>query len=329
MLVNIIKDYLQLPANKVEYLTALLTQEGCWQETLYWKGKKYDPAHMRSQADVIKFLQAFCQSQWFNGHDRLKFPENHANHLKKHFFSLFEGVGLTQSVDYNVLNNPPDFSVILGSTESDVLSRVDSLKQDLLANSLPKEHMIFGLGSNRLLGYSDLDSEDYSKRKLLKLNQDQTEMNMVTLLTCEGLDDLKSKDSRFSKLSYQAINTASPNSDRVKTVETAINLKYAIENSLGFRAKKTVYLAVYSNQPYILRQQRDMQQALGTDYFVAGVGAALTQADFDRNNKSVSELLGEIARLVHINYRAEYLEQFNIALTTTEIAEIYHMYRQG
>ena len=29
MLVNIIADYLQLPANKVEYLMALLVQEGC------------------------------------------------------------------------------------------------------------------------------------------------------------------------------------------------------------------------------------------------------------------------------------------------------------
>lgn len=163
----------------------------------------------------------------------------------------------------------------------DVLSRVDTLKQDLLANYLPKANVIFGLGSNRLLEYSILDSEEYSKRKLRERNQDQTEMNIITLLMSEVFDTLVSKDKRFSKLSYHAINTTligqnPENTVRVKTPESAINLKYAIGHWPGFKANKTIYVAVYSNQPYILRQQRDIQSVLGLNYFVVGVGAALT-----------------------------------------------------
>ncbi len=322
MLVNIIADYLQIPAKNAQFLMALFMQEGGWKKAF----------NMRSQADLIEFIQMFSQLQWFQGHDRSKLPDNHTTHLNQDYFSFFEGMGLTQSVHYSLLNNQPDFSVVLGSSEEDILSRIESLKHDLLVGWLPKENLIFGLGSNRLLGCSVLELEQGSKRKLQVQNLDQTEMNMVTLLTHECLNSLAAQDSRFSTLSYQAINTTAStlkNSDseyRVKTAETATSLKSAIGYRLQFMAKqKPIYVTVYSNQPYILRQQRDIQLTLGSNYIVTGVGGALKRENFDNNNKSMGEFLGEIARLININYRPDYLKRFDMALTTAEIEEINNL----
>lgn len=58
---------------------------------------------------MIEFLQAFCQSQWFKGHDRLQIPDNHAPVLNKRYFAIFKGLGLTQPIYYNVSEKPPDF----------------------------------------------------------------------------------------------------------------------------------------------------------------------------------------------------------------------------
>jgi hypothetical protein len=319
MLKNIIADYLQISVNNAQYLMILFAQEGGWQIQ----------QSMCSQADVITYLHEFSQLHLFRGHDRSKLQDKHETHSSKDYFSLFEGIGLTQSLHYNVSANHPDFSVILGSCEGDLFSRVESLKQDLLAGYLPKEHLIFGLGSNRLLGSFVCDSEQCSKQRLQDQNQDQTEMNMVNLLTHECLDSLIAQDSHFSTLSYQAINTTSGNMSehRVKTPETATSLKRAIESHPGFMTKqKPLYVVVYSNQPYILRQQRDIQSALGPDYIVTGIGAALTSANFDKNSKSINEFLGEIARLIYINYHPDYLKKFDIVLSAEQLEEIRLIY---
>ncbi|MBA2710390.1 MAG: hypothetical protein H0U57_07360 [Tatlockia sp.] len=333
MILKIISDFLQLPTAQVEYLIILLIQEGFCQEIFYWEGAQYDSKNIKNQSDLIEFLQAFCQSQWFKGHDRLKLPDNITSYKSKHYFSLFEGFGLTKTFSYTAQENP-DFSVILGSTELDTRSRVDSLKNDLLKGCWPKQNLIFGLGSNRQLGYSPLELEEESKRKLLMQNQKPTEMNMVTMQTSEMLRDLILEDSTFSRLSYQAINTAfselkSFKEHRIITADTASSLKSFVENGSNFKEKKSVYIAIYSNQPYILRQHRDIQLTLGPDYKVVGVGAALNEVDFDCNDKSVGELFGEIARLVNINYKADHLKNFDIALTQAEIDKIGEIQQMG
>ncbi len=315
MLKHIIADYLQISVHQAAALMVLFGEEGGWKTQ----------HNISTQTDVITCLHEYSNSHWFQGHDRSRLQDKEITHANIDYFTLFKQMGFIESAHDYVLTHPPDVSVMLGTSEEDLLARIESLKEDLRAGYVPREHLIFGLGSNRILGTFVCDGEQVSKQKLQALNLEQTEMCMVNLLMQESLDSLIDENDRFSELSYQAINTNTSNQikERVKTRDTAFGLKNAIDSHSRFVIKdKPLYVAVYSNQPYILRQQRDVQLVLGADYIVKGVGPALTRADFDLNPKGRSEVLGEIARLIYINFRPEYLKRFDMLLTADEIEEI-------
>ena len=62
----------------------VLTYEKRWSEEQEWKEAKYSVSSIKSQADLISFLQAVGQSRWFKGHDRSKFhrkSDERKNHL--------------------------------------------------------------------------------------------------------------------------------------------------------------------------------------------------------------------------------------------------------
>ena len=87
--------------------------------------------------------------------------------------------------------------------------------------------------------------------------------------------------------------------------------------------QKPIKIAVYSRQPFVLRQLRDVQEKMGSDYIVFGVGDKLTAGKFQRQNpKSINVCLGEVARLININYTQNMLKQFQVDLTRDEMDEL-------
>jgi hypothetical protein len=329
MLVTIIVKYLQISEEQAKKLMDLLSLENRWQDEQQWKDTKFNLVTCKTQADVIGFLQAVGQTQWFKGHDRSKFADNISDQeLNETYFSLFAGLGLTQNISYDTALGKPSFSVVLGSSESQVNSRVSSLQGDILSGDGPQEKRIYGLGCNRGLGVSVIDTEQTSKDKLSAAGIDANEMNMVSMLTHEMLAELVRKDDKYKSLVYQPINTTANvqsrlEKDCVKTADTATSLKQAIEERYDLeQLPKPINVAVYSRQPFVLRQQRDVQMKLGPDYLAIGVGSEFTQNAFNLHPKSIAVCLGEVARLVNINFTPENLKQFNVALTQQEMEEL-------
>ncbi len=318
MLVNIIANYLQISPVQAKSLLDLFTLEKLWLEQPHWKGNTYQLSAVKTQADLMSFIQAAAQSKWYKNYDDSKLADTHfSQEVNQRYFSLFEGLGLINAVS---CNTPPIFSAVLGCFEDDVIARVDTLKQDILNNNLaPKARIIFGLGCDRELGTSFV--EQASINKLKKAGQATTEMNMINLLIYAALEDLVKQDDKFKSLVYQPVTTTPIlKTNSVNTADTAISLKQVIENQ--YDIPKPINIIVYSNQPYVLRQQRDIQQTLGADFNVVGVGSALTQAEFNKDPKSINICLGEVARLININYTPENLKRFADNLTADEIEEV-------
>ena len=327
MLVNIVANYLQISAAQAQALMELLNLEKRWQEEYDLKGVKHVLATIKTQADFISFIQAVGQTQWFKGHDRSKFSDTVSDQqMNEKYFSLFEGLGLTKQINYDA-SEAPAFAAILGSSESQVKARLDAFTQDVQNGFAPVENIVFGLGCNRELGVSVIEREQESKDKLKLQNQETTEMNMVSLLTQQTLEQLVDEEKK-NKIRYQPINTTSQAKTRedsacVKTADTATSLKQAIEMQFDVASmKKPINIAVYSRQPFVLRQQRDVQQKLGMDVKAVGVGNAFSFSEFCQNPKSIAVCLGEVARLVNVNYTPENLKKLNVELTEAELHEV-------
>ncbi|MDP3561983.1 MAG: hypothetical protein Q8R83_07385 [Legionellaceae bacterium] len=329
MLIQIIARYLQIPEERAEKLIKLISMEKRWQEIFTVKGIEYKLSNVKTQADFIGFLEALGQSTWFKGHDRSTLNGPLLQQEEKElYFDLFSGLGLIQNME---LIDSPDFSVVLGSSEAEVETRVETLKQTILSGCIPKTGQIFGLGCNRQLGVSVQQTEEKSKFALLAASQETTEMGMVSLITQECLAAIVKKDSRLTNLSYQAIDTTSNAKTRedgscVKTADTAASLKEAIEQQFDLQTMPLpIQVAVFSTQPFVLRQQRDVQQKLGSNYRVIGVGVERTKEAFLAHPQSVGIFLGEVARLLHIQYTPDYIKQFDVLLTQDELNELQYL----
>lgn len=337
MLSAIIASYLNISEVQAEHLVKLVSHEQQWSEEQQLKVKaKEDPskevvltfklAEAEKQEDVINFLQALGQSKWFKGHDRSQFADTNTNENDT-YYSIFTGLGLTQAAPFDSSNGEPAFSAVLGSSESQVRTRLIALEADLRAGHGPRMGIVYGLAGNRALGTGVMESEQYSKDMLTANNDPLTEANMVDLIVSEKLIALEMEDSKFSFYSFKGINTAGvgdrAQKDCVKTGDTAVTLKDAIEQSYQTSIlQKPIVVAVYSNQPFVLRQARDVQLKLGDDYKVIGVGTELSRENLDKNPKAVTIIEGEVARLININYTPKNLRRFDVSLTAEEKAEL-------
>lgn len=334
MLSKIIENFLKMNEEASKTIMKLLALEGRWQQAQKGISKvtkseiQIKASDIKTQADLVTFLQFVGQSHWFKGHDRSKFPVGHSDKITdEDYFTIFESLGLFNETPYDRTQGQPHFSVILGSSESQVTKRVNSLKKDLVSGLVPKQGKIFGLGCNRGLGVSVIESEASSKQKLAERGEEQTEMKMVNLITAEMVDGLK-KSSEFKDLTYHEINTASPaktreDKDCVTTAKTAISLKSEIERDPNFSTmEKPIRVAVFSNQPFVERQRRDIEMQLGDGYQVIGVGSAVSD-DFKASSRAFNLCLGELARLINISYNKANIELLNKQpLTDEELLEL-------
>lgn len=323
MLAEIISRYLNISLEQSKAVLELLALEGQGKKPVLWKEREYDLTQAKTQADFLSFLQAVGQVVWFQGFDRSKYPDIGDEELNNTYYALIERMGLTQTVHLPA-DCQPDFAAVLGSSETNVSFRTESLKSDLLKGHVPKRLTIFGTGCNRQLGVSVPFSEDASKERLLALKRDPVEMEMLTLLTTDMLEG----DKTFHTLRYEPVNTTANVQSRedpncVKTFDTATSMRQAIERRSDFHTmKKPILVAVYSNQPYVKRQEQDAQKSLGDQFLAIGVGREFTKADFLRNPKSINVVRGELARLINTPFTPQYLETFQIPLSLEELREI-------
>lgn len=321
MLAKILAKYLQIKEEQAQSILDITALESHFSREQQWQGKVFTASAIKTQADFIHFLQAIGQSQWFKGHDRSRFADNISDEqLNKTYFSLFKRAGLLDAVQWP-LSQPPHFAAVLGSSQSQVSDRVDWLKKDILSGNAPSEKMIAGLGCNRELGIGVLESEEPSKSRLLAAGKPATEMEMTNLVTQDML-------SAFPEFTYTEVNTATNVTNRedkncVKTCDTAATMKQAIEQKYDMAAMpQPIYVAAYSCQPFVLRQQRDVQSRMGSRYQVIGVGRDVSEERFASHPKSIAICLGEVARLININYTPVMLNEFDIALNAEELQEL-------
>lgn len=325
MLVNIIQNYLAISEPEAQALIALLNYEKRWHQEFNWKESAYSLQNAKTQDDVISFMQAMGQTQWFSSHDRSRFPDNVSDkEMNNQYFDIFRTMGLTQEL---YLAGNPTFSVVLGSSEERVKGRVETLKQALLNDNLPLGNIVFGLGCNRQLNIGVIpNSENQSKQRLEAEGLDATEMNMITLT----VKDMLKSDEKFANITYHEVNTARQIVNRdpgcAQTKDTAESLKSCIENLPNYsELTKPITVYVYSCQPFVLRQQRDVQEKLGDDYVVRGAGAVLSRERYLAQSKSVSIVLGEIGRLININFTPKHRNKLKVALTDDELQEIQRL----
>ena len=320
MLGRIIERYLEISHEKSIKLIKLLSLERRWQEEVEWDGKTYKLSDVKTQADFIGFLQAIGQTHWFNGHDRAAFADNINDNnadIESKYYKLFEAMGMTQATH---LASAPTFSVITGSCEQLVKAQVARLNEDMQDDLKPTASRVYGLGCNRPLNTSPAFNEADSVSKLRACRATPTEMNMVSLITRQALYG--------SRLTYEEVNTSSLatlRSDKkcVKTTDTALSLRKAIELKYGPPSEdKLIKMAIYTCQPFTLRQQRDIQKILGTGYLAQGVGPGVTLEMFREQPKSIAIFLGELARLININYTPANLEKLNVPLSSFQLNEL-------
>jgi hypothetical protein len=309
MLTDIVENYLQFSKSQAQALLDLLTLEQCWHTNTL--------STIKTQADFITFIQETSQSQWYKTQDASQLADTHYPiAMNNQYYAVFESLGLAKAVSCSI---QPDYSVILGCFEIEVISRIQALKRDLLNNILPKQNIIFSLGCSRELGLSFVEHE--SIKKLNKLGLATTEINMINLLIAEEILTLNNK---FKNLHYQPLVTTNLTDKHVTTADTAVTLKLFIKKHPDYPTlPRPISIATYSNQPYILRQQRDIQVTMGDDYKIIGLGNALTASDFQHDPKSINICLGEIARLIYINYTRDNLKKLAVELTRSELAEIH------
>lgn len=326
MLATILANYLQINEQQAQSILDITNLEAHFSKDQQWQGNTYSASAIKTQADFIRFLQAVGQSQWFKGHDRSKFADNITDEqLNKAYYALFDRMGLMQSVSWPLVQ-APHFSAVLGSSQSQVGDRVDWLKQDILTGRAPTEKMIAGLGCNRELGVGVMETEEPSRSRLQAFGKSTTEMEMVNLIVKDMMADLQG-------YAYVEVNPGSAVTNRedvncIKTSDTAASLKQAIEQKYDMaQLPDPIYVAVYSCQPFVLRQQRDAQAKLGPGYQAIGVGREVSEARFAGHPKSISICLGEVARLININYQPALLKQFDVALNAEELQEISAMTR--
>lgn len=321
MLAKILANYLQINEQQAQSILDITALEAHFSREQKWQENVYTASAIKTQADFIRFLQAVGQSQWFKGHDRSKFADNITDEqLNKTYYEYFKRAGLVDAVQWP-LQQPPHFAAVLGSSQSQVSDRVDWLKKDMLAGNAPSEKMIAGLGCNRDLGVGVMESEEPSKSRLLAAYKPLTEMEMTNLVTQDML-------AEFSGYTYTEVNTATnvtnrTDKDCVKTSDTAASLKQAIEQKYDMtKLPDPIYVATYSCQPFVLRQQRDVQAKLGPRYQAIGVGREVSEERFAAHPKSIAICLGELARLMNINFNPAMLNKFDVALNADEMQEL-------
>jgi hypothetical protein len=305
MLIEIIANYLQFSPQQAKALVDLLTLEKAWQPNLLNK--------LKTQADFITYIQTVEQSLWYKPCDASQLTDTHYSlEINNQYFTLFKQLGMIDSINSNII---PNYMVLLGCFEAEVLNRIKFLTQDIVNNYLPTQQLVYGLGGDRELGLSF--DEHKSINRLKKLNLALIEINMINLLFME---ELLKCGNKAKMISYQPVLTTDKNSKRITTADTAVTLKKVIEEQPT--VTYPIILAIYSNQPYILRQQRDMQVTMGDQYKIIGLGDAFSLIDFNNNPKSINVCLGEIARLFHINYTTANMKNFAINLTANELEEL-------
>lgn len=319
---HLISQYLKIDLQQASALVDLLRFENQLNQTVTWKENTYQLAEAKTQADVLHFIQAVGQTVWFKGHDRSKYPQITDEQLNKHYFELAQRMGLTQAAHLPE-TFVPQFAVVLGSSELEVKARVLALKESFDAGKLPKQGLVLGLGCNRQLGVSVPQTEEDSKKRLLEKHREPNEMEMVSLLTTDMLE----QNPKF-KLQYQAINTTANVKSReeancVKTADTATSLKQYFELSPGVdQLQRPITVTIASRQPYAERQKRDVQKQLGEGYDVQVLGHEYNWERYSANPAAINVIRGELARLFNISFTPEYLKQFDQALTEAELAEI-------
>jgi hypothetical protein len=331
MITTIVADFLRIDEQQARTLLKLLTFERRFQQEFKLKEETLNPRAIKTQADLIKFLQAVGQEAWFQGHNRGQFISSGNEQANRMYYFFFKNFGLTRSIPPELKSGNPDVAVILGSTQNQVEFRLKTFRKDIHRGISPSSGWVIGLGCNRQLGKLSLDREQESIDELTHLNKELHEANMVDL-------QVKRTLANFPMLSYLGINTTThtvnvgDSNARATTADTAASLKSWLDkNLLDKNLKKERWVvAVYSNAPFIIRQQRDIQCQLGSRYQVVGVGPGLPISLFEQHLKNKISAgaicLGEIARLINTSFcciSAEKMAVYtNTLLIQDELSEL-------
>ncbi len=305
MLVNIIANYLDVSVEQAQAVMNLMTLEKRWSEDIVRKDKSYNLATAITHADFLDFLQAVGQAKWFGGQDRTKFPTQSDLEIKQQYLPHIKSLGMMKKIPYPAELPAPAFVNVLGSHVPNVKMRLNTLMQEA-PRTIPTQYVVFATGSNRELGkFADISLELEMKQRLEAEQKPATEMNMLSALTQEKVTELNQIYTLDDMVQFKPINTTVIPADqaRVNTADTATSLKQALEREPSFETlSRPILVEVISNQPFVERQARDTQKNLGPDFKVVGVGDELTEDMFYSNPLSVSVCLGEVARLININY---------------------------
>ncbi|MFT4314136.1 MAG: hypothetical protein AB3P11_03425 [Wolbachia pipientis] len=311
MITELMNGFLDYSPEQAEAFLQLLSIEKQW-KTQYHKEGELKPENIKTKADLFKFIQAIGQSQWFKGHDRLRYEVDISKDLKKdEYFKLFKSIGLIDKVSYNSdeAGGPPNFSVVLGAYQLGVETRVNTLIEDYKNGIRPTEDIIIGLGCNRKLDSTiesitnDLRDSDPNKKP--------TEMDMINFVIEEAIEE-----NQLEGIKYEPVSTSSEAKTRadescVKTSDTAVSLKGYLENYLLNKSiDDPIKLVVYSHQPFIERQKVDMESRLPKNYKVYCVGNEITSEDFKKSPTIVVLCLAEIARYINTKFieKHQYIE---------------------
>lgn len=89
-LATILSKFLRLTDNQAQGIVALLSVDNRWNEEQTWQEHTFNPAKIKTQKDLIQFLQAIGQTKWFKGHDRSKFSADISDQTKNFYANLFQ-----------------------------------------------------------------------------------------------------------------------------------------------------------------------------------------------------------------------------------------------
>ncbi|WP_375604551.1 hypothetical protein NOX90_03620 [Wolbachia endosymbiont of Anurida maritima] len=319
----VIQNFLDFSHEAALSFLELLRIEEQW-KTQHYAEEDLKLQEIKTQVDLFKFIQAIGQSQWFKGHDRSRYEGIDINRdLKEKYFNLFEKIGLIDEISYNMESGAPNFLVVLGGYERGIEIRVNTLVADCNERGvMPTENIIIGLGCNRKLD----PKREPSANRLQDLGED-TEMNVLSSIVEAAIAQrIKTKEA----IKYKPINTSSSVVTRVdpscvKTGDTAASLKDYLESYLEYKnTMDKPIIAVYSNQPFILRQQFDMQSKLGEGYKVYGVGQGITEEEFIESPTIIVSCLAELARIINTKF-TEKFKHIKDDLTEEQIQEIHSL----
>ncbi len=309
MLNNILADFLGLNEVQANALINLMNLEQHWQRTFEWKGKIYSVSAIEMQSDLIDFIQAIGQLFWFKGHDRSKLPTGDWTSAQKEiYWNLFQAFGLCQEI---TSEEPSSCYVVLGSSITQVQMRTATMIRDLQMHVQndpfdfsSQPIYVFGLGGNRLLGDGVSCDESDIQKKLEAIARPPTEMAMVDLIVSDAIRDA-GLDDRCQYITIDAAGATSRGSEHcAKTADTAVSLTMWLETKLAHKPKPLT-MKVFSNQPFVARQVCDMENKLGNDYKVIGVGAEMLKDAFNQNPFAINVCLGEYARIINTCYNAK------------------------